>query len=418
MLGIALPVAIAFGLGEWLRARRGVSGEATRKLAHVAAGATVLAMPWLVTTHWTVLALSAGFLLLLGGARAVGLLQSIHAVDRRTTGAELYPIAVYLTYLLASGDPALYCIPIAIMAVSDPGAAIVGRRMGVVRYRVVDDFRSLGGSVTFFALAFTVTLVSLALAGKNDLPMVLVTALLVALLAMAAEAVSVGGADNLLIPLVAGVVLRSLLGGDRAVLGDWILGATLTLALLLVTATRARLDVSAFLLLFLVGSLAHGFGGHRWLGALTIPWLAWLISAHGSTGEAVLARVGPLVLVTALVVLAAGAFGAPRLELAFMASASVLAAQLGASGAPNGTGDWLRPLRALAFALLVPLATALVTRTLPGLALAWALVALVVAWGANVLVGRRFPALEGAWRGAFGIATSTTAAGLAGVWVS
>ena len=57
-----------------------------------------------------------------------------------------------------AGDALLFGLPMAVMALADTGAALVGRAAGETRYRVMDGVRSLEGSVTFFALAFALFL--------------------------------------------------------------------------------------------------------------------------------------------------------------------------------------------------------------------------------------------------------------------
>lgn len=327
-LWIAVPVLTVFGVCEYLFHRRGLDGEVTRKISHVGAGFIVFCMPWAVQSHWTVLVLAFGFVVILGGSKLIGLLPSVHRVSRKTSGAQYYPVAVYLTFVLAHGDPLLFGVPMLVMALSDTGAAVVGRRYGIVRYRVIEDYRSLGGSVTFFGLTFAVVLVGLGLAGHGDLPSVLLITLLTAMVATAVEGISVRGADNLLVPYATFLVLRATIGLGREDLGSWILGAALALGILLVSYRQARLSATAFMAVFVTGVLAWGLGGPVWFVTLLVPYIGFSATRPvvAREREADLRVIVPAFAVSLSLVLAYGHTGLALLFIPFLASVASLAA--------------------------------------------------------------------------------------------
>ncbi len=327
-LWIAVPVLLLFAVCEWLFHRRGLDGELTRKISHVGAGLVVVTMPWAVGSHWTVLALAGGFAIVLGGSKKLGLLPSVHRVSRKTSGAEYYPVAVYVTFILADGNPLLYCVPMLVMAFSDTGAAIVGRRYGIVKYRVIEDYRSLGGSVTFFGLTFAVVLVGLGLAGFGDLPSVLLITLLTAMVATAVEGISVRGADNLLVPYSTFIVLGTTIGLDRDGLGSWVLGTALVLGILLMSYRQSRLNATAFMAAFVSGVLAWGLGGPVWLATLIVPYAGFAASrpVSGHRREADLEVMVPAFAVSLLLVLAWGHVHQPLIFAAFLASVASVSA--------------------------------------------------------------------------------------------
>ena len=166
MLGasvVAVSVVALFVVCELLKRFGGLETEYTRKLSHLGSGAIVMAMPWLVDEPLTVTVLAALMAGVLVFGKVTGLLSSVHAVKRRTSGAFYYPFAVSLTFWLSDGDPVLFCIPIAIMAVADTGAAILGKETGHNKYKVLDGERSLEGSAAFFGISFAIVLGGLAL---------------------------------------------------------------------------------------------------------------------------------------------------------------------------------------------------------------------------------------------------------------
>ncbi len=151
--GISAAILLLFGAAEVIGRTTDVPTEYTRKLTHVGAGVVVISFPWLITSPWTVGILAIAFLGILVIGRATGQLSSVHGVERKTSGAYYYPFAVLGTFWLAKGDPLLYCVPIAVMALADTVAALVGKRRGAIHYKVFDNSRTLEGSLCFFGMA-------------------------------------------------------------------------------------------------------------------------------------------------------------------------------------------------------------------------------------------------------------------------
>src|SRR5690606_2649605 len=87
-----------------------------------------LPFPYLFESHWVVLGLAILFALVLFVSQRIRQLDSIHDVSRPSFGSFLLPISIYLTFLIYtfSGYPLLYVLPISVLAVCDPVAAIVG----------------------------------------------------------------------------------------------------------------------------------------------------------------------------------------------------------------------------------------------------------------------------------------------------
>lgn len=274
---IAVSIVVLFVGAEVASRVWRLPTEYTRKATHVGAGAVVFAFPWLVSHTTTVAVLAVSFAGILLGGRVTGLLGSIHNVERRTSGAYYYPLAVLGVWLLSAGDPLLFCVPLGIMAVADTGAALVGQRAGETTYRVMDGERSLEGSLAFFALAFTIVLVASAVAGRPEWPATLLVALVVAVLTTAVESVSVRGSDNIGIPYAAWLALEHTERLGLHALGDWTLGMVLGVLLVFVSSERARLEPSGAVFIFLVTTLSYALGGWVWflpLAALYAGFLA------------------------------------------------------------------------------------------------------------------------------------------------
>ena len=264
-LSIATAILMLFAVAELWKRRNDVPTEWTRKLTHLGAGAVVMTFPWLISSAWTCVLLAGAFGGVLVIGKVTGLLSSVHDVERRTQGAFLYPLAVLGIYVLSEGDPLLFCVPLAIMAVADTGAALIGKGAEGLRYKVLDGQRSLEGSVTFFGIAFGIVAGGLALAGRPGWPEALLVCLVVAALTTCVEAVSVRGSDNVLIPYAAWLVMDATLELGLDALQPWILGMLFTLVALALTWRRAEMTPAGGVTLFLLGSLAYAAGGWAWL---------------------------------------------------------------------------------------------------------------------------------------------------------
>jgi phytol kinase len=151
------------------------------------------------------MALPLSVLFVLGSR--LGFLQSLHGVQRKSRGAEYYPLAVFLTFVLTQGRPWLYLPAVLVLAVADAFAALIGSRYGVMRYEVEDEHKSLEGSLVFLVLAFLAIHLPILLLTDLPRPVCVLAAVLVAALVTGFEAISLQGADNLFIPLAVVVIL-------------------------------------------------------------------------------------------------------------------------------------------------------------------------------------------------------------------
>lgn len=184
--------------------------EHTRKLVHLGGGLACLFFPFLVDSPLVVLgmALAMSAVFALGGRW--GFLRSLHGVGRPSRGAEYYPLAIFLVFLLVGDRPALYVSSVLVLAVADAFAALVGGRYGAIRYEVEDESKSLEGSLAFLVIAFLSIHVPVLLMTELPRALCVLAALLVATLVTGFEAISLRGADNLFVPLAVAVILTKI----------------------------------------------------------------------------------------------------------------------------------------------------------------------------------------------------------------
>jgi len=265
VLGLAFVFMVIFLLGEAIRRIMPSCPEISRKFVHFSSGLTALSFPYLIKSHWMVLGLAAGFSLILVFAKMKGVLKSIHDVERKSYGAMLFPVSVYLVFLLSHGNPVLYFVSILVMTVSDTLAAIVGGKYGSIRYEVEGITKSLEGSTVFFFVTFLCVHISLLLMTQiGRLDSVLI-ALVIAILVTGFEAISPTGSDNFFVPLGTYFILAKMLKNplQGTVEQIWIL-----LAMILVTgiiSLKSRLFKTTGLIgMILVNYAAWSLCGFFW----------------------------------------------------------------------------------------------------------------------------------------------------------
>jgi len=318
---VSVAIVTLFGACEFLHRKMSVRVELTRKLSHVGAGVIVMSFPWVITSAWTVAALSVSFGGLLYAGKVTGMLSSVHSVERKTSGAYYYPVAVLGTFWLAEGDPLLFCVPIAVMALADTAAALVGQRLGINSYKVYDNERTLEGSLGFFILALPVIILGLALNGAPGWPVMLAVAVIAAIMATATESISVRGADNLFIPYTCFLVLDRAMRLGVEDLTGWAEGMLIGLALVAVSYRPAALTPTGGITVFLVTTLAWALGGAIWLLPMLTFFLLYIATApRMGRIRTDLDEVFPTAAGSMIVVLAFGHSGDPGLFVPYLAT--------------------------------------------------------------------------------------------------
>lgn len=219
-MGIELGALTLLMVGiHYYQRARGLAPETSRKLFHLSGGLTTLALPWMFAEVWPVLLLTAitvPALLTLKHVQRLrdGLGDVLYGVTRPSLGEVYFPLSACLLFVLAHDRPLLYTVPLLLLTLADPAAAIVGSRFGSLQYVTRDGHKSLEGSLAFFVVSFLATSGSLLLAGATSTVAAPGVALTLALLLTLVEAISWRGLDNLLIPITGFIFLESLMDSN------------------------------------------------------------------------------------------------------------------------------------------------------------------------------------------------------------
>ncbi len=204
-LRLGMAFVIIFGLAELLFHLLGVRAEITRKFTHTGAGLLSLAFPLFLRSHYSVLLLCAIFALFLWLSMRFKFMPSINAVDRFTHGSLLFPLVVYLCFYIAAKSAMLlyFYLPILILAISDPLAALAGKSIPIGPYLLFGHSKTMLGSTVFFTSALACSIITLWQLNGAILSSAFTAALVIATATTLAEAATHKGYDNLLIPATA-----------------------------------------------------------------------------------------------------------------------------------------------------------------------------------------------------------------------
>lgn len=245
VLLVASFLLATLGLTHAAKRRCALTPELSRKIMHLALGASALAFPWLFHSSWppvVVAAMTIGVLVVLRtGALGREAGTVVHGIARRSEGDLYFPIAAALAFALARGDTLVYSIPLLTLSLADSVAAAVGRRYGRTHYPTLDHRarKSVEGSLAFFVVAFLTTCVSLA-AGASMPPIdALLIAAVFAIHVTLIEAASWRGLDNLFVPVIGLLLLRRFLTMDARPLTTLLI-VTIALLMLLLSVWRPR----------------------------------------------------------------------------------------------------------------------------------------------------------------------------------
>jgi phytol kinase len=265
---------------------RNLDPEWVRKLFHIGGGILGLALPWVFDDIVPVLLLGAlvgllFFLMRVVPALRENLGQVLLGIRRKTVGDFCFVASFALLFWLARGDKLLYSIPILLVALADALAALIGQTYGKFPLHMHGDRKTIEGAFTFLLIAFLCIHVPVLLSGKTGRVESLLIAVDIGFMVMLAEAAAWWGLDNLLIPILGYMALKSMLAMDAAALLAH-LGFVLGLGVIVYLARpHTTLGDDALAGGVLWGYVIWAVGGWEWV----VPPLLQLIAYANVTGR-------------------------------------------------------------------------------------------------------------------------------------
>ena len=199
---VILYLGVIIALAEGLNRLWGTNAEFTRKIVHIGSGNVVLIAWWLQLPSWTLIGASFIASIIALVSYFLPILPSINSIGRKSLGTFFYAVSIGVLAQLfwSKGEPQYLAIGILIMAWGDGMAAIIGQKFGKHCYEVLGVKKSWEGSLTMMGVSFLVTSIILSWVSVPILTVVIVS-LMIAIVAMALEAFSKLGIDNLTVPL-------------------------------------------------------------------------------------------------------------------------------------------------------------------------------------------------------------------------
>jgi CDP-diglyceride synthetase len=193
-----------FAMAEFMYHSLRSKVEVSRKWVHVSSGLCCLSFPFFITNHWIVLLLCSSFILLLLASKRFHKLQSIHKIDRKSYGSLLFPVAVYCSFLsfqYFNSEYLFFYLPIVILGICDPMAALLGKKWPFGKYKIGNDYKTVVGSTAFFVSCFLILMLSLPVfMPVKSISVILSYSFIISLSTTFVEAFSKNGIDNVTIP--------------------------------------------------------------------------------------------------------------------------------------------------------------------------------------------------------------------------
>lgn len=212
-LGYSMVFILILLIGELIQNRYNLRPEYSRIFSHIMAGLACLFMISLFTSQWYIISICIQSAVFLYITKKMKLFSSHHNVERKTIGSSIFFIGILAVYLIAEmrDDISLFIIPVAVLTISDPVAAVTGlnRKSGFWPHFPggTDSSKTYIGSLGFFVSAFIILIIGLSFFFTLTPREIITLSLIISLLTSIIEIISPVGSDNLSIPLVVSVLL-------------------------------------------------------------------------------------------------------------------------------------------------------------------------------------------------------------------
>lgn len=188
----------------WWRIKR-FHGELSRKFVHITVGSFVAFWPFFLS--WREIEIfSAAFLAAVAISRYQNIFKAIHSVQRPTEGELFFAIAVGA--IAITHDKWIYMTALLQMSLADGLAAVAGVQFGRGnRYKVLGQTKSIIGT-TVFAVVSAIVLAVYDNHARLAFGLPYIATLTI--VATCIENLAVFGLDNLLVPVLIALALRTM----------------------------------------------------------------------------------------------------------------------------------------------------------------------------------------------------------------
>lgn len=198
ILWLLLVILAAWGASYFASA----NSEVIRKIVHIGTGNIVLIAWWLNIPAGVgmISAICACIVTLL--SYKLPIIPGINSVGRQSLGTFFYSasIGILIAYFWPLHQPQYAVLGVMVMTWGDGFAAIIGRRFGKRKYKILGSEKSWEGSLAMYLISWIVVSLMLIIV-EGNLWQIWMISVVVALIATALESISFLGIDNLTVPL-------------------------------------------------------------------------------------------------------------------------------------------------------------------------------------------------------------------------
>ena len=188
-------------LVEVLKRKSFISNDLSRRLAHIGAGAINIVAP-LFVSHVAIIIVNVLFAGLLLVGRNTDYFSSIQTTNRKTYGDVYFPLGIIVAaVVLLPDNVTAFQYGVAIMGISDALAGFVGERWGRKAVSIFNNRKTLLGALVFYVSSLVITFILV----PQFLPVVFILPLILTIV----EFFLVFGLDNLILPIVAGLLFHN-----------------------------------------------------------------------------------------------------------------------------------------------------------------------------------------------------------------
>ncbi len=201
---LALTSAILIVGVETVKRRFSLPTALTRRVIHAGTSIVATIAPLFISREEIIVVSIVFAAALLAGHRS-RFFSAIHAVTRSTFGEVYLPLGVAIAALIFLPDNrSAFQFGVLVMGIADPLAGLIGEQFGTRRNQLLNNSKSLEGSLAFFISSLILTL----LFASSGTP--ISSIILIPIVLTFVEHLLVYGLDNLALPIVAAYLIQTL----------------------------------------------------------------------------------------------------------------------------------------------------------------------------------------------------------------
>tara|TARA_B100000700_G_scaffold321849_1_gene421989 strand:- start:241 stop:894 length:654 start_codon:yes stop_codon:yes gene_type:complete len=198
-----LPVvgwlAIVFAISFICKNKFPKKKELPRKIVHIGTGPIIPLVWWLEISKELAIGIATAITIALFINHQIRLVPSLEDIPRKSYGTIAYGLSITLLILFFWPQQASAVIAgVLVMAFGDGLAGLIGREVNSLTWKVLGQKKSLVGTLTMGLISCIVLLSITIITGQSFQPIKILS---ISALAVLLEQISIGGIDNLTVPI-------------------------------------------------------------------------------------------------------------------------------------------------------------------------------------------------------------------------